>query len=386
MKVLMICTEKNPVPPIRGGAVQTYIYETAEQLARHHQVTVLGVQDPELPTTQEIQGVSYVRVPRGNGTLNEYAYAVVNFLKERRFDLIHIFNRPRLVLPIRGVAPNARLILSLHNDMFETAKIPQAEAEKALDELEALVCVSNYVGKRVATLYPQAQPKLQTIYSGVDLNQFAPRWSQRAEKTRKALRSQHGIGKGPVVLFVGRLSPKKGADVLLQAMALVARKQTNASLVLVGSKWYGDNKVSDYVAYVRALAARSPARVVSTGFVLPQEIEQWFWTGDLLVCASQWQEPLARVHYEAMAAGLPIVTTDRGGNAEVVKGFGNGTVVATPEEPSAFAKEILAILGDSRLQEQMGKRGRSLAEERFSWGRVVKEIRSVWERSPATNN
>lgn len=378
MNVLMICTEKNPVPPIRGGAVQTYIQETAQRLAGHHKITVLGVADPELPTEQELQGVSYVRVPRGNGTLKEYESAITDYLRERHYDIIHIFNRPLLVLPVRSAAPNARLILSMHNDMFELAKIAPAEAEGALEQLERIICVSNYVGSRIATLYPQAGPKLQTIYSGVDLDRFAPRWSGRAAATRKALWSQHRIKKGPVILFVGRLSPKKGADVLLHAMAIVARQYASASLILVGSKWYGSEKVTDYVAYLRALAARSPAAVVSTGFVQQSEVQHWFWASDLLVCASQWQEPLARVHYEAMAAGLPIVTTDRGGNAEVVRGLDNGMVVDAPNDPKALAQPILKLAGDSSLRDSLGRRGRALAEERFGWDRVVGEILAAW--------
>lgn len=380
----MVCTEKNPVPPIRGGAVQTYMQETAERLAHQHRITVLGVADADLPSNQDLQGVSYVRVPRGSGTLHDYTAAVVEYLKAHTFDLIHLFNRPRLVLPLRAVAPDARLILSLHNDMFEAAKIPPADAEQVIAEVEALVCVSNYVGQRVVTLYPEAQPKTHTIYSGVDLHRFTPRWTDRAEAASQSLRTQYRMGKEPVILFVGRLSRKKGADLLLQAMTRVAQQYPNAVLILVGSKWYGENKITDYVAYIRAMAERSPIRVISTGFVPPQQIEQWFWTGDLLVCSSQWQEPLARVHYEAMATGLPIVTTDRGGNAEVVQGLGNGIIVSEPEDPNSFADAILKLLANPQLREQMGQRGRALAEERFGWDRVTQEIRSLWEHAPVT--
>jgi len=49
--------------------------------------------------------------------------------------------------------------------------------------------------------------------------------------------------------------------------------------------------------------------------------------GDIFVCASQWNEPLARIHYEAMAAGLPIITTDRGGNAEIFEDNVNGIII-----------------------------------------------------------
>ena len=59
VRSLMICTEKLPVPPVRGGAIQTYIHAVAPRLGRHHRVTVLGVADPELPDREIRDGVEY---------------------------------------------------------------------------------------------------------------------------------------------------------------------------------------------------------------------------------------------------------------------------------------------------------------------------------------
>lgn len=372
----MIVTEKLPVPPVRGGAIQTYVAAVAPLLGRHVDLTVLGVTDPTLPEHERVEGVEYVRVP--GGTLDRYLEGVLAYVRENQFDLIHIFNRPRLVLPVREAAPDARLVLSLHNDMFEPHKIAAEEAEAALAQLERLVTVSDYVGQRVVELYPAAAEKRQTIYSGVDVHQFLPVWSPEAKPVRLRLRREHGLKGKKVVLFVGRLSPKKGADVLVRSMPYVARRHPDAALVLVGSKWYGENKVSDYVAYLRALAAGSPVPVVTTGFVTPDQVHQWFLAGDLFVCPSIWPEPLARVHYEAMASGLPIITTNRGGNPEVVAGHGVGMVVEQPEDPKAMAAAINQVLGDRALRAEWGHNGRRLAEERYQWSRVADEIAQVW--------
>ncbi|HYF80780.1 MAG TPA: glycosyltransferase family 4 protein [Symbiobacteriaceae bacterium] len=377
MKVLMVVTEKLPVPPVRGGAIQTYVAAVAGQLGRSHDLTIIGVTDPSLPDRETVSGVSYVRVPGGD--LETYLDNVTEYLRTHTFDLIHIFNRPRAVLPIRAVATEARLVLSMHNDMFETFKIDPEEAAAAIEQLERIVTVSDYVGRRVAQLYPQAADKLRTIYSGVDLKRFAWSSSGEAKSVRNSLRRKLGLDGKKVILFVGRLSPKKGADVLVRAMPLIARKHSDAALVLVGSKWYGEDKVSDYVAYVRALAARAPIPVVTTGYVPADEVHQWFWAGDIFVCASLWEEPLARVHYEAMAAGLPIITTNRGGNPEVVSGMGNGLVVDRPEDPAAMAAAISTLLSDSGKRNSMGSTGRALAEERYGWSRVAADILSVWQ-------
>jgi spore coat protein SA len=381
MKVLMIVTEKLPVPPIRGGAIQTYVDAVSALLGSRHDLTILGVSDPDLPERERAGGIQYVRVP--GGRLDLYLEGVAQFLQEQAFDVIHIFNRPRVVLPARQMAPKARIVLSMHNDMFELRKIDPAEARAAIAELERIVTVSDYVGNRICELYPEAKGKVQTVYSGVDLKQFAPHWSSAARATREALRREHNLSGKKVILFVGRLSPKKGADVLVRAMPELVRRHPDAALVLVGSKWYGEDRVSDFVGYVRALAARSPIPVVTTGFVTPDQVHQFFAAGDLFVCASQWEEPLARVHYEAMAAGLPIVTTRRGGNPEVVDGEGTGIVIDNPEDPSAFAAAIGSLLSDSSRRQQMGRKGRELAEARFGWNRVAQELIAVWDALPS---
>lgn len=378
VKVLMIVTEKLPVPPVRGGAIQTYVSAVASHLSKAFDLTILGVTDEQLPEREQREGVTYVRVPGGD--LETYRNGVVAFLQNNRFDLIHIFNRPRMVLPVRAAAPDARLVLSMHNDMFLAHKIDPEEAALAVGELERIVTVSDYVGRTIAAMYPEAQGKLRTIYSGVDLSRFAPVWSPEARRTGDSLRSTHGLGGRKVILSVGRLSPKKGADVVVRAMPEVARRHPDAALVLVGSKWYGEDKLSDYVTYVRSLADRAPIPVVTTGFVAADQVHQWFCAGDLFVCASQWEEPLARVHYEAMASGLPIITTARGGNPEVVQGQGNGLVVASPDDPMAFAEAINSLLSDGARRKEMGRTGRRLAEENYGWSRVAREIGEVWNR------
>ncbi|CAJ1002106.1 MULTISPECIES: glycosyltransferase family 4 protein [Brevibacillus] len=377
MKGLLICTEKLPVPPIRGGAIQTYIAGIVNILGKHHNVTVLGTSDPSLPQEETRENVRYVRV-NGQGVFELYAKEVVQYLRNNSYDIIHVFNRPRLVPLIREVCPRARIILSMHNDMFDPAKIEPDVAIKAIEETERIITISNYVGKVICELYPQAASKVRTIYSGVNLDVFVP-WerSQTAKQIRNQLRSEYKLNGKQVILFVGRLTPKKGADVLVRAMNELSRRHSDIALVLVGGSWYSVDKVSDYVAYVRALAARSPVPVITTGYVPAEQIHHWFWAGDIFVCPSQWEEPLARVHYEAMAAGLPFVTTQRGGNPEVIIN-GNGLLVEQPENPQAFAEKLHTLLSNRDLQRRMGNAGRRLAEERFTWSRVAKEVLQVW--------
>ncbi|ANB61299.1 glycosyltransferase family 4 protein [Anoxybacteroides amylolyticum] len=381
MKILMVCTEKLPVPPILGGAIQTYISSILPHLRSFHDITVLGVNDPSLPDEETIEGIRYVRIP---GKVFEiYREHVVRYIESHSFDLIHIFNRPRLVLPIRQAAPQAKLTLSMHNDMFDAEKIEPEEANEVIATVSGIVTISNYVGNVIRELYPQAAPKLRTIYSGVDAQRFLPGMHQKMQKIRNELRKAHGLENKTVILFAGRLSRNKGVDKLLEALPALVKKHKDLALVIIGSKWFSENKVNDYVAYVRALAGTLSIPVVTTGFVAPDEIQNWFAATDLFVCTSQWQEPLARVHYEAMAAGLPIVTTARGGNPEVIFANENGLVVENPEDPNDFVAAISQLLSDKARMKKMGEKGRGLAVSLYTWERVASELLEVWEQADA---
>ncbi|CAH0158976.1 glycosyltransferase family 4 protein [Peribacillus frigoritolerans] len=378
MKILMICTEKLPVPPVLGGAIQTYISGILPHLSKAHDITVLGINDPSLPDQETIDGNRYVRVP---GKIFEvYREEVVSYLEANHFDLIHIFNRPRLVLPVRKAAPHSKITLSMHNDMFNPEKINPEEAKAAIDEVTNIVTVSDYIGNVIKSLYPQASSKIRTIYSGVDTNRFLPGSHSKMQKIRNELRKANGLENKTVILFAGRLSSNKGVDRLIRALPELSSKFKDLALVIVGSKWFSQNDVTDYVAYVRALAKKLPIPVVSTGFVAPSEIQNWFAAADLFVCTSIWQEPLARVHYEAMASGLPIVTTARGGNPEVIRIRENGLVVENPEDPGCFTEKITEILSNRSLMKKMGERGRELALSLYEWDRVGSEILEVWKK------
>lgn len=379
MKILMICTEKLPVPPILGGAIQTYLNGALPYLSKSHNITVLGKTDPSLPDSETKNDIHYIRIP---GKIFEiYREGIVEYLQSNHFDLIHIFNRPRLVLPIRKVAPHAKIVLSMHNDMFTEEKIESAEAIEVLKEVVNIITISNYVANTIQTLYPQAKEKLHPIYSGVDTERFLLGNHPKMKNTRLNIRREHGLENKTVILYAGRLSRNKGVDRLVRALPDLHKQHKDLALVIVGSKWFSEDGMTDYIAYVKSLARRVPVPIIATGFVPQSEIQKWFAAADLFVCTSIWSEPLARVHYEAMAAGLPIITTARGGNSEVIIPKENGLVVDNPENPDNFREKISEILSSKRLMNDMGEKGRNLALSHYQWNRVASDILSVWTKS-----
>ena len=154
MNVLMIATEKLPVPPVRGGAIHLY-HRGCANPRPSPPLTILGRTDPALPKRNTEGNITYERV-ESDGSFKTYKKSVTAFLKGRSYDLIHIFNRPRLVLPVAEAIPGARIILSMHNDMFIPRKIAPDEGAKVIEQVERIITVSNYVGHAIQAMYPQA--------------------------------------------------------------------------------------------------------------------------------------------------------------------------------------------------------------------------------------
>ncbi|MCX8130439.1 MAG: glycosyltransferase family 4 protein [Clostridia bacterium] len=371
MKIAMVCTEKLPVPPVSGGAVQLYIEGILPYLSQHHEITVYSIEHPSLAPDETVGGVHYVRVSAKS--TQEY----VNNLRTvigKDFDLVHVFNRPLWILALGEKLPDTRFSLSLHNEMFHPEKISEADALKCINRVEFINAVSRFIAEGVVKRLPVAKSKMNVVYSGADIYKYKPVWTEEGMANKKTLKQKYSLNGYKVVLFVGRLSNKKGVHILLKALKTVMSKHKKVALVIVGSKWFGENKTDEYTILLKNLAKELTGPIVFTGFLPPSEIPPYYNLADVFVCPSQWNEPLARVHYEAMAAGIPIITTNRGGNSEVIHGYGNGKVINDYSNPETLASCINYFLENPAKCLEHGKKGRKLAEEKFNWERVAKEI------------
>lgn len=376
MKIALIATEKLPVPSVRGGAIQIYLEAVAPLIAKKHEVTVFSIKDPNLADRETADGVHYVHLDE-----DRYEEAVGAELKKSRFDLVHVCNRPSWVPKLKKQAPDAVFILSVHNEMFAYDKISQAEGEICIDSVAQIVTVSDYIGQTITSRFPSARSKTKTVYSGVDLKTYHPRWTNEGQRAREEMRSELGLHGKKIVLFVGRLSKVKGPHILLQALPDIIEEHPDVMMVFIGSKWFGDNELNNYVKHLHTLGAMQKDHVTFIQFVKPKDIPRLYTMSDVFVCSSQWQEPLARVHYEAMAAGLPIITSNRGGNPEVIEEGKNGYIIHDFENPKQYAERTNDLLSSSEKRERLGKYSRREAESNFGWQRVAENLLSVYEKN-----
>lgn len=376
MKIAFVCTEKLPVPPVSGGAIQIYIEGVLPYLSKHHDITVFSLKSDKLPDEEVFGNVRYKRV-RGR-TKNEYLDNIKAGISDE-YNLIHVFNRPLWVLPLKEQASGSAFSLSLHNEMFLPNKINKERALKCINSVEFITTVSKFIADGVKGLYPIAEEKLNVVYSGVEPTLYKPIYAEEYLEERDALRKKYGLDKHKVILFVGRLSQKKGPQVLVQAMREVMEEYPDTALMIVGSKWYGGNTSDAFTHQLKTMVEGLKGPVVFTGFLPPFEMPKLFSVGNIFVCASQWREPLARVHYEAMAAGLPIITTDHGGNAEVIRPGENGLVITEFNRPEVMAEKIKYLLDHEDIAQSMGRTGRKIAEEQYNWERVANQLLKLFD-------
>jgi glycosyltransferase involved in cell wall biosynthesis len=185
------------------------------------------------------------------------------------------------------------------------------------------------------------------------------------------------------VLFVGRITPHKGVDRLIEALPV------DAELTIVGSIGHDPAPPErDYPELLRKLAASSSGRVTFADTVADDELPRLVRRHAVLCLPSVEEtcyghrvpisELLGLSVIEAMASGTPVVCSDIGGIPEVVADGQTGLLVA-PGDVGALRDGLAVLLGDRRLREAMGRRAHEVASERFSWDACARRCLESYE-------
>jgi len=176
--------------------------------------------------------------------------------------------------------------------------------------------------------------------------------------------------RGPLLLFLGRLIPEKGIFETLEALALL-REQIACRLLIVGDG-----------ACVEGVAARIGAlgleeHVHLAGYLTGESVIEAYREADVFVLPTRHPEGFAAVIVEAMAAGLPIVTTKRGGHADHLR-EGINALFVPPSSPRPLAEAIRRLLEDPVLRARMAQANRDRAGE-FAPSVVAREYLTALE-------
>ena len=202
---------------------------------------------------------------------------------------------------------------------------------------------SMMVKKDILRHYSLPEGKIKVIYNGVDLERFYPMSAEEKARSKSSL----GIKGDKAILFVGADFKRKGLATLLNAFSLL--DIGDKKLIVAGKK-----AMPQYFKMAKKL--RIDKNVVFCGPV--KEIEKLYAAADLFVLPTIY-DPFSNAALEAMAAGIPVITTSSNGASEIISNGVDGFVINNPLDANAFAGKISIALVQA---EDMGERARSKAE------------------------
>lgn len=273
--------------------------------------------------------------------------------------------------PVAGAAlflrtPAPRLVIWHHSDILRPWWAPPTygHVQRALYRRADCVIVSNPVLAARSALVRHAR-RVAVIPLGIDLDRYREldnRGRVRVDEIRARV-------PGPRILFVGRFVYYKGLDVLIEAMA-----HCPGTLVLVG-----DGPLeSDLRKQVEASGLGQ--RVLFVGRVSDDELPAYYHASDVFVLPSVAEtETYGLVQVEAMAAGVPVVSTNLPTGVPWVNRDGQTGLIVPPGKAMALADALRGLLDDAPLRCQLGENGRRRAEALFSRERTVEAFKSLIE-------
>lgn len=248
--------------------------------------------------------------------------------------------------------------LTVHaNDIFVPNKF-EIGLPQIFSMASAIVVVSDFAANQLRNRFSDTASRFHRIYNGIDCDRFRP-----------AQPSQP-----PLILSIGRLISKKGFDVLIDACASLQNGGQEFRCEIIGEGPLSAELQARIDRHglgkqVLLVGPKSQAEIAArlsraTLLVLPCRVD-----------ADGAMDNLPTVVMEAMASALPVVSTDVGGVAEMVRNGESGLLVSQ-NDPLATAEAIARLIGDVELARSFGREGRKRAEELFS---IEKNVRVLGE-------
>lgn len=212
-----------------------------------------------------------------------------------------------------------------------------------------------------AAEYVMNADAIPVIHAGVDVENFSPR-------------EKRG-GHSPTIIFAGKVARNKGAEVLVKAVAELAKEFPALRLRLLG------RCEASLMATLQDIAARAgmASALEMPGFVSRSELADELSNADVFAAPSEYEGGPGFVYLEAMACGLPVVACEGSGAEEVVQDGITGFLVP-PNDVTSTANAIRILLLDSERRARMGAAARAFVEAEADSRTCVKQIEGFYER------
>ena len=392
-RIAVISAHTSPLAKLgwhETGGMNVYVRELSREMgARGYLIDIFtrraDAASPDVVHSSENVRVIHLRVgPEGSAGksdlhrhLGDLERELVSFqqAEEIEYDLIHshywLSGWVGLSLRERWHVP---LVAMFHTLGEAKKRVPVAEHEppcriegerQVAQRADRIICASDHERRLLEDVYGADPRRISVVACGVDLGLFKP-------IDKEAARDALGLNGKKMVLFVGRIEPLKGVDILLAAAAQM-RGESDFQIFVVG----GDGTATDEMRRLRGLASDLGIirRVSFLGPVDHDRLPLFYNAADICVVPSYY-ESFGLVALEAMACGTPVVASRVGGLTVTVRDGETGYLIPW-HYPQPFAERMALLLGDEELRRSFGRTARE-AVKGFGWSSIADALESLY--------
>lgn len=252
------------------------------------------------------------------------------------------------------IRSDSTIVLYVHNPLSRS--YGRRELDRLLGHADRVVFCADHLRQNVQDRLGRADNRFVTVPNGIDPAFFASERSVQANKF--------------TIVFVGRVVENKGVHLVLQAAELASRMTTRAiSVTVVGSANYdaGDS-LTTYEQKLRTQAAAMSVAVDFLPFAGQSDVVHQLERSAVACLPSLWSEGLPLAALEAMATGLPVITSDSAG---MVEACGGAAAAVVPNgDPAGMATELARLANDTAKWSAASSASKQRAAQ-FSWQRVT---------------
>jgi len=405
LRIAMLSVHTCPLATLGGketGGMNVYVRDLSRELARrgHHVDVYTRSQDPSIP---RISGLGYgarvIHLPAGPehpydkhlvyDHLPEFVEGVLAQAEadDVRYEVLHshywLSGVVARELRQHWDTPIVHMFHTLGKMKDAVAQRPEERETPRRIEVEteivrfadALIAATPAEEEQLVRLYSADPSRICLISPGVDTERFHP---------IPAAQAKERIGLCPdsrIILFVGRIEPLKGIDNLLQAIARVVERRPELREGLCVPIIGGDpNRIREDDEMVRLQELREGlgiSDVVTFLGAKDQDTLQYYYSAAEMVVMPSDYESFGMVALEAMACGAPVIASDVGGLAFLVRHGRTGYRVPA-RDPAALAARITRLLTDEGLRRRIGQRAACWAES-YAWPRIADQIEALYQ-------
>jgi len=404
LHIAMLSYHTCPLATLGGkdtGGMNVYVRELTRQLGRMgvHVDVFTRSQDEHVPHVLHDLGYGnrVVHVPAGPevplpkrelaGYVPQFAEGVLAFAAEKgiRYDLIHShYWMSGLAAETLRQAWGTPVVHMFHTLGEMKNRIARSEAERegpyriegekrVLAFADRIIAATLAEQTQLQYLYKANRRKIVIIPPGVDLSRFYPIPSDEARQFIGLETSDQ------IVLFVGRIEPLKGVDTLIEAMACQrGRSLGRVTLVIIGGDPDANpQEMSAEMARLQQLCDDlcMDHMVLFLGKRAQDTLPYYYSAADVLVMPSHY-ESFGMVALEAMACGTPVIASQVGGLAYLIKDGETGYHVPD-QDPDALCEKLTLLLGNPRLRQEMGARAAQYVRN-YAWENIARQIVEVY--------